>query len=205
MLAPKNSYILVSSQIQQEVQKLQKELISFRVVPFLVDEFKIEDAKAVVEEAYLASSEPKYIILAANSFNVISQNSLLKIFEEPPKNIYFILITPLKANLLPTIRSRLPIFYGAKEKQTLTIDLDLKKLNYQEVFTFLQTYSKSSKQEAKEIIEAILQRALTQGVELSQKQLEKFDLAYKTIELNSRVQNVLAMLLMSFAKDKNEM
>ena len=49
---------------------------------FFVNDFKIEDAHAVMEEAYIAESEPKYIIISANTFNTYAQNALLKLLEE---------------------------------------------------------------------------------------------------------------------------
>ena len=103
------SYILVSSDIETEFERISLELAPSRVVKFIVDEFKIEHAKAVIAEAYISESETKYIVLGAKSFNVISQNALLKVLEEPPKNIEFIILSPTKSGLLATVRSRLPL------------------------------------------------------------------------------------------------
>ena len=47
-----------------------------------------------------------YIIDAAESLRTEAQNSLLKILEEPPKNVIFILIAKTEVHLLPTILSR---------------------------------------------------------------------------------------------------
>ena len=107
-----NSHIIISNDIDYEIQKLKEQLKGYRVVDFIRDEFKIEDAKNVISEAYVSESTLKFIILGAKSFNNISQNSLLKVLEEPPLNIMFIIITPSKSALLPTIRSRLPIKKG---------------------------------------------------------------------------------------------
>jgi len=38
---------------------------------------------------------------------------------------------------------------------------------------------------------------------LSREQLDNFDKAYRLLELNSRPQSILAMILMSFVGDKN--
>jgi len=88
------SHILITSELESEVARLENELKPNRVVTFIRDEFKIEDAKDVVAQAYISESQTKYIVLAANSFNKVSQNSLLKVLEEPPKNIEFIIISP---------------------------------------------------------------------------------------------------------------
>lgn len=51
-----------------------------------------------------------FIIDKAETMNLNAQNALLKILEEPPANIYFILITNSAVALLETVRSRCVIF-----------------------------------------------------------------------------------------------
>jgi DNA polymerase-3 subunit delta' len=46
------------------------------------------------------------LITDADAMNTIAANALLKILEEPPATVYFILITSNKDRLLPTLRSR---------------------------------------------------------------------------------------------------
>ena len=46
------------------------------------------------------------VIEAAHKMNFQTQNALLKLLEEPPANVYFILITESPDRLLPTVRSR---------------------------------------------------------------------------------------------------
>jgi len=198
-----SSYILITSEIESELQRLENELRPNRVVSFIRDEFKIEDAKALVAEAYISESQTKYIILAANNFNHISQNSLLKILEEPPKNIEFIIISPSKSNLLPTVRSRLPIIKGKSLHETLSIDINLAKISYGEVFAFLKEHARVKKNEAKALVEALYFRATSvDKLILSLEQLDNFDKAYRLLELNSRPQSVLCLIMMSFIREK---
>ncbi|MCI8387395.1 MAG: hypothetical protein HFE63_02875 [Clostridiales bacterium] len=49
-----------------------------------------------------------YIIPEADSMNTQAQNALLKILEEPPEGVMFLLLCENADNLLPTIRSRAP-------------------------------------------------------------------------------------------------
>ena len=200
----KKSHILISTEIEAEFERLSDELKPSRVVGFIEDDFKIEHAKAVVAEAYISESQTKYIILGASSFTNVAQNSLLKVFEEPPKNIEFIIISPTKSNLLPTVRSRLPILKGKSIHTVGDIELNLSRVDYAEVFTFLKANSRIKKSEAKELIEALYYRAtVIDMLILSNEQLEIFDKAYRLLELNSRPQSVLALILMSFVGDKN--
>jgi DNA polymerase-3 subunit delta' len=46
------------------------------------------------------------VINQADAMNQVAANSLLKILEEPPPSVYFIMVTSHPSRLLPTIRSR---------------------------------------------------------------------------------------------------
>jgi len=193
-----NSHIIITDDVEHQALVLKEELHPKRVVSFVKEKFLVEDAKEVIAEAYKSEADTKYIILAALEFNVYSQNALLKILEAPPKNIVFIIISPSKSALLATIRSRLPIKKLSFKKEQISLDIDLKRLDLDGVFNFLQTYKNNSKNEAKAIVEALYKKALSDGVKLSQTQLENFDMAYRLLELNSRVINVLSLIMMGF-------
>lgn len=200
----KRGYILISTEIEKEFNKIVAELKPNRTVGFIEDDFKLEHAKAVVTESYISESETKYIIIAASTFGREAQNSLLKILEEPPRNIEFIIISPTKSNLLPTVRSRLPIVSGEKIHTIKEVELNLAKVDYAEVFKFLKANARATKSEAKELVEALYYRAtVVDMLMLSTKQLDSFDRAYRLLELNSRAQSVLAELIMGFTGDKN--
>ncbi len=143
------SHILISSDIEAEVEKLRELLKPNRVVEFVEEKFLIEHAKAVVAEAYISESKTKYIILGALEFNAVSQNSLLKVLEEPPRNIEFIIISPTKSNLLPTVRSRLQIRKGQSSNTSHECELNLAKINYDAVFSFLKINARIKKNESK--------------------------------------------------------
>ncbi|MDY0123976.1 DNA polymerase III subunit delta' [Sulfurimonas sp.] len=201
---PKRGYILISSEIESEYQRISEELRPSRVVGFIEDEFKIEHAKAVVAEAYISEAQTKYLILGANNFNNISQNSLLKLLEEPPRNIELIIISPTKSNLLPTVRSRMPIIKGQKKSSVAEIEVNLSRISYKEVFEFLKANARVKKSEAKALVEALYHKAaVVEKLVLTSTQLQNFDKAYRLLELNSRPQSVLAMLIMSFVGEKN--
>ncbi len=193
------SHIIISPNIEAEFEQLKNALKPKRVVGFIEDEFKIEHAKAAIAEAYISESETKYIVLGANHFNAISQNSLLKALEEPPRNIEFILIAPTTSNLLPTVRSRLPIVKKKGHHEVREIGFSLSKLDHKNSFDFLKMASKVGKSEAQELMEALYYRAtVVDKLLLSSAQLENFDKAYRLLELNARPQSVMALLLMGF-------
>lgn len=200
----KKSHIIISSDIEASLERLKSELAPSRIVTFIEDgEFKIENAKAVINESYISESQVKYIVLGASSYNAISQNSLLKILEEPPRNIEIIIISPTKSNLLPTVRSRLPIIKCETVHTVKEVDLNLLRLDYGQVFSFLKENARTSKEEAKLLVEALYHRAIViDKLLLSEQQIDNFDKAYRLLELNSKPQNVLSMILMSFIGEK---
>ena len=204
-LSSVKGHIIISDEIEAEAERLEEDLKPFRVVKFVVtdESFKIEHAKAVLKEAYISESQTKYIILGASDLTDVAQNSLLKLLEEPPHNIEFILISPTKSNLLPTVRSRLPILKVNTHRERVQVEINLARLDYKEVFSFLKEHSRIKKEQAKELLQALFYRATVEDMLiLTPSQLDNFDKAYRLLNLNARPQSVLAMILMSFSREK---
>ncbi|OGO88801.1 MAG: hypothetical protein A2Y17_03855 [Clostridiales bacterium GWF2_38_85] len=71
--------------------------------------FHIEDIRFIRSDAYVMpndSDKKIYILENAQDMTVQAQNALLKILEEPPKNVYFFILTIRRELLLPTVLSR---------------------------------------------------------------------------------------------------
>ncbi len=195
-----SAHILITDNVEEEIAAFKQRLYPSRVVPFYKDDFLIDDAKEVIREAYIAEDKTKYIILGAKLFNEASQNALLKLLEEPPRNIAFIIVTESKAALLPTVRSRLPLVSQKSHKQKLSLELSLRKLELSSLFAFIKEHERTPKHEAKELIEALYDKAIEEQIMLNVQQLESFETAYRLIGLNARLNTVLSMLLMKFIR-----
>lgn len=169
----------------------------------LKDDFLIHEASLVIKEAYIASNEIKYIILCGSMFGIEAQNSLLKIIEEPPKNIVFIFITTSKSSLLPTVLSRIPHKYLRKPRIREALDLNLRHFDLKELYTFLKEYQRISKNEAKILIEDIFFQVQKQKLLLNKKELNMFSKALNLIHLNSKPISVLTSLMLSLIQRKN--
>jgi len=165
-------------------------------------EFQMLHAQKAIKEAYIATNELKYIVLCGDSFRIEAQNSLLKVLEEPPKNIIFLIITIAKNAILPTILSRVQLSYLKTKKNLKLIDLNLAKLDLKDIYTFLKHHQRVSKYDAKEIIESLLYTIHSNNIQLSKNTLESFTQSIKLIELNSRPLNVLTTLLLNIANKK---
>lgn len=203
-----SSSILIVNDITQTANELVKTLPlhSTRIIrneQAVSDEFLIAQSNATIKEAYIATNNTKYILLCGTTFRKEAQNALLKVLEEPPLNIVFVIVTTSKSSLLPTIISRLPLKY-LKTKTLLTpCDLDLLTLDLKQVYAFLKENQKISKPEAKEFIESLMMKINVQKIRLSKKELESFSTSIKLLELNSRPINVLTTILLTLIHSKN--
>ena len=196
----KNSSIFIVNSIEDSLSKILAvyPIHQTRVIKNEEkDEFQIEQANKTLKEAYIASNETKYLFLCGATFRVEAQNALLKILEEPPKNIVFILLVSSKNSLLPTIYSRLQYKNLKKVVEKDDIELNIKKLDLKDIYTFIKNSQKITKDEAINIVETILIKANKENVKLNQKELDIFFKSIKLLELNSKPTTVLTYLLLS--------
>lgn len=71
--------------------------------------FHVDQVRDLREQAYISPNEADrkvFLLFDVENMSVQAQNALLKIIEEPPRNVYFILTTENRNLMLPTIRSR---------------------------------------------------------------------------------------------------
>lgn len=69
----------------------------------------VDQIRSVTADAVIAPNEARrkvYIIREADRLNTAAQNALLKVLEEPPARVSFILCTSAADALLPTVQSR---------------------------------------------------------------------------------------------------
>jgi len=202
------SQVLISSDIEQTLAQLRTLQQNERLVEIVKlepkdDTFKVEDAKLAIEKAYMASEETTVIILAARTFSPIVQNKLLKVIEEPPPKKEFILITPSKATILPTIRSRLPIRVLHDALDDYALELEVSQLSLGNVYAFVQAHKRTDAKQMKRIIERIAKEAmLSQRFDLDEKTLILFSNAYIALDVGSPPQFVLTTLLLKLLARK---
>ncbi|MCK9372836.1 MAG: DNA polymerase III subunit delta' [Sulfuricurvum sp.] len=202
MFASERGGILITRDIEERAKALEESIHPLRSVLFIRDDFKIEDAKEVIAEAYKSEEKTKTLILGAKTFTIPAQNALLKILEEPPRNIRFILLAPNKSTFLPTVRSRLTLTQELEERVFEPLPLSLVSLDLAALFAFVKEHEKLKKHEAKALVTQLFHHALHyEGIALRAPQLEGFDKALRLVELNGRFQSILVMLLMNFLKE----
>lgn len=195
--------IIIASDFASLKEKLIEKYGLNNIKFFETDEFLLPDAQAVISEAYIAESSQKIIILIAYSYSIQAQNALLKIIEEPPRNIKFIIIANSKSSLLPTIRSRLPVTVLESKSTKYELDLDLKRLTIKDINHFISNIELKEKNgevgkiELKAIISAIVDRWHELGYTFD---LYEYEYIFKLItltDLNAKPPAVLTPLLLT--------
>ncbi len=71
--------------------------------------YRADDLRPLISDAYIASNEGGYKIYILPDIDKAlpaAQNTLLKIFEEPPDHVIIIMTAEKQENVLPTVRSR---------------------------------------------------------------------------------------------------
>ncbi len=194
--------IIITERFEERCLELVQQLDPLRSVCFIAEDFKVEDAKEVIAEAYKSEENRKTLILGAKSFTIPAQNALLKILEEPPRNIVFILLAPNKSTFLPTVRSRMSLQVEHQIREYASIDLTLRHLDLQSLFKWVKEHDRLKKHEAKELIERLFYHAVhVEQLALNEAQIEGFEKAFRLIEVNGRIQSILVMILMKFLKE----
>ena len=108
--------------------------------------FKVETCRAIRQDAFVAPNDGDtkvYILDDCQAMNDSSENALLKILEEPPAGVYFLLTCPTGSALLPTVRSRavtlsLPGEEACFSEQTLETAAALSRALTQSEWALLQ-------------------------------------------------------------------
>ncbi len=195
--------------VTNEPQKTLESLLSlktdelFTIIETQGKEFLIEHATRAIEKAFVATDVNNYIILIAPRFSDISQNRLLKIIEEPPKNKYFILITESKSSILPTIKSRLPITVLHDNKNREIFKLDIDNLNLAKVYKFVQENNRLSSIECRVLVEEIAKIAIkSERYNLDESLLRVFSNSIRALEVGSPTSFILNTVLIKLLAKK---
>ncbi len=198
------SQVIITQDIEATIATLETLRRGERIVKIIKeDTFLVEDAKLAIEKAYMASQEQTVILLGAKLFSPVVQNKLLKVIEEPPVGVSFILLTVSKSTILPTIRSRLPIVVLSETKTIEDLGLDIAHLTLQSVYDFIQTHKRTDAKTMKSIVERIAKEAIACGAyRLDTPTLDLFTHSYQALDMGSPPQFVLITLLLKLLARK---
>jgi len=156
------------------------------------DELKIEDVREIEKLAYIAEKNKKLIVIAAEKFNVFAQNALLKLIEEPPKGVEFLIVTKSKYSLLDTILSRVQLEKKIFENKD---EFELKSITNEYILELLTT--DIEKEDIKKLLKAIIKHK-----NLNEENLKIINDAFVMLELNMDKEAIISLIMLSL-KVKN--
>lgn len=189
--------------LEELKEKYKDKILKF----FLEENFLLEHAKELLRQAYIAESKEKLLIIAAKNFTIEAQNSLLKLIEEPPRKVYFKIISDNKNKLLPTLLSRLQLSTRTTFYQASPTSLNYKNLTYSDILAFLADKNSAkealSKFELKELFKNMLNDCFKQGIVFTLEELAYINELMLLIELNTKARAILSpflILLLNKAK-----
>ncbi|MBO7155126.1 MAG: DNA polymerase III subunit delta' [Campylobacter sp.] len=169
---------------------------------FEYENLLIDGAKEIISQAYIAENQPKVLLILANKYGIDPQNALLKILEEPPRNIVFVLVAPAKNIFLPTVRSRLSIDNRIKLIKSEPTGINFTRLNlayindYVSAQSALEKSDNLSKTQLLNLLKSIIIDAVKNGVKFSHEDYLYFNKLYRITDLNAKAQTVLLPLLL---------
>ena len=196
-LYKKNSQILVTKLTPELKEQIQHELSEFEIFWFQKEKILLDDVKIISDEVFISTGSEKYIIIETNEIATITQNALLKMFEEPPSNVYFLIIVPSKSILLSTIRSRFPIF-ELKNREEFNSPVPIPKLEdfrLQDLKAFLKDISQINHDVAIKIIEEIFIQN-KQNFHFQSDDFKRLQKAIQLLNLNSNLEQIFTMFLL---------
>lgn len=89
--------------------------------------FKVDACRAVRSDCFVLPNDGDkkvYILKEVQNMNDSGENALLKIFEEPPSYVYFIMTCPSRSAMLDTVLSRATVFSLGSENDSALFDED---------------------------------------------------------------------------------
>jgi len=176
--------VVITNDIDKFLESIEGEI-------FRRDELKIEDVREIEKLAYISEKEKKIIVIAAEKFNTYSQNALLKLIEEPPENVEFLLVTNSKHTLLDTILSRVFV-----EKVNFENDshFKLEKITNEYILELLKEDLE------KNDIKALL-KEIVRSKDLNETQMNILSNAFKMLELNIDKKAIISLVMLSLKVD----
>lgn len=85
--------------------------------------FTVDAVREIRDDAFVIPNESDkkvYILKNGHNMNEQAQNAILKILEEPPSYVYFIIVTESKSTMLETVLSRVQIYSLLSGEESFT-------------------------------------------------------------------------------------
>ncbi|MDR1451074.1 MAG: hypothetical protein LBI57_01880 [Helicobacteraceae bacterium] len=163
------------------------------------EEFSVAEARELIAAAYVSSDKEKFLIASAIGYNANAQNALLKLLEEPPRNITVYLLAAKKSTFLATVRSRLPLYVIDAPRAPSERLIDFANLDLQAIYEFVKVSGRLERDRAKRLVEEAFDYfTAIKPVKprLRKRTLDAIDRGFKMLGLNSGAINAILPILL---------
>lgn len=193
--------VVSSNNIKAVLEYFKKNISmhNLRIFGDLDKMFTIDLSRAVLQEVTKSSYDNKYILLVGNSFKEEAQNALLKVLEETPPRIVFIILIENRNGIMPTVRSRLHKIYWKLEesKKKLKDELDYKNLTERKALDFLLKNKRITRDKVSELIkDVIMLDGISNSSTFTLEELDKLTDYLRLLKVNSPALSVLTAFLL---------
>lgn len=164
--------------------------------------YKVDFVRNIKSDSYVLPNEADakvYIFNDAENISTVSQNALLKVLEEPPKSVVFVINCKEKTNLLDTVISRATVFICEDEElekiseETFNIIKTAVLQSEYDLLSLLHSYS-SDKQELLRICdELVFSLRLLYRAKVKESDFEEYSEVLDKLTLN-RILNAIDIL-----------
>lgn len=190
------SEIIITQNPDEYINELKQSVKICKI--YKDDEFLLDDAKSIMQNAYLIEEYDKYFVLSYKDYSIQAQNYMLKLLEEPPAKVYFKILVSSKNILLPTIKSRLISRKLDNYKNDFEIKIDLKNMNYLDIANY-----NIDKANLSDFISALIKQCYKNNIKLSKDLLEEFYKCYELSKLNSNPKIITSRLLLGIMRERS--
>lgn len=190
------SEIIITQNPDEYINELKQSVQICKI--YKDDEFLLDDAKSIMQNAYLIEEYDKYFVLYYKDYSIQAQNYMLKLLEEPPAKVYFKILVSSKNILLPTIKSRLISRKLDSYKNDFEIKIDLKNMNYLDIANY-----NIDKANLSDFISALIKQCYKNNIKLNKDLLEEFYKCYELSKVNSNPKIITSRLLLGIMRERS--
>jgi replication-associated recombination protein RarA len=177
----------------------------------------VDQVRTIRSDAYVVpndAEEKVYIISDAGRMNINAQNAFLKVLEEPPAHVHFIMTADNPGELLPTVRSRCRLINTPTSDKVPNSNDNEDVAHFLEallsgdrisLIEFTSSAEKMTSQEAdaffralKEVVASDIRSKNTLPSQMAMKILSESDIALKYLDANVSMGHIMGRLTAVF-------
>lgn len=190
---------IIITKNQENIINYYKNHFNGDVIVYEGDELIIDLSREIINKSYFSSEKQRVFLIAFKSYKIEAQNALLKVFEESPSGVCFVIVSPSKNILLATICSRFIIEKYQEKEKDFMFKFSLDGFNHTKFYDFLNIYADLDKEEMLSLLKTIGKKY---SKNLNSDDLKELFTCFELVKLNTKNELVLSRLGFIFLRNK---